>query len=119
MENTSRLRVYKLLSCTYYHAKTQLAAWYTNCNFNSQRYVLLSGLTSTLEPTLIIMMDKGITLPCSTFLVANQIVALFKEIKSGYVGEDESQPWKKFQLEQPEEYGEIERLLLADTDDSL
>ena len=98
---------------------TQLAAWYTNCNFNSQKYVLLSGLTSTLEPTLIIMTDKGITLPRGTFPVANQIVALFKEIKSGYVGEDESQPWKKFQLEQPEEYGEIERLLLADTDDSL
>ena len=65
------------------------------------------------------MTDKGITLPRGTFPVANQIVALFKEIKSGYVGEDESQPWKKFQLEQPEEYGEIERLLLADTDDSL
>jgi len=63
------------------------------------------------------MTDKGITLPRGTFLVANQIVALFKEIKSGYVGE--SQPWKKFQLEQPEEYGEIERLLLADPDDSL
>jgi len=65
------------------------------------------------------MTDKGITLPRGTFLVANQIVALFKKIKSGYVGEDESQPWKKFQLKQPEEYGEIERLLLADTDDSL
>jgi len=55
--------------------------------------------------------------PRSTFPGANQIVALFKEIKSGYVGE--SQPWKKFQLEQPEEYGEIERLLLANPDDSL
>ena len=65
------------------------------------------------------MTDKGITLPRGTFPVANQIVALFKKIKSGYVGEDESQPWKKFQLKQPEEYGEIERLLLADTDDSL
>jgi len=54
--------------------------------------------------------------PSSTFPGAKQIVALFKEIKSGHVGE--SQPWKKFQLE-PKEYGEIERLLLADTDASL
>jgi len=60
---------------------------------------------------------EEITPPRGTFPGANQIVALFKEIKSGYVRE--SQPWKKFQLEQPEEYGEIERLLLADTDDSL
>jgi len=60
---------------------------------------------------------EEITPPRGTFPGANQIVALFKEIKSGYVSE--SQPWKKFQLKQPEEYGEIERLLLADTDDSL
>jgi len=94
-----------------------LASGLVHLTATSILYVLISALTSTLEPTLVIMTDKGITLPRGTFLVANQIVALFKEIKSGYVGE--SQPWKKFQLKQPEEYGEIERLLLADTDDSL